>query len=294
MDKYFKNIDKQIEFNKGKNIFLDDTDSALKFIDETVNVFSNIIEISPDSERVLIDYATDKSLEEFCRINQYYTFSSQARNDLRSIYCDLLSSIRSNKKSKEAISKTHYDSIRQWLQRTNPFAYEIYAHGDPEITPVACSEYSAELQINVLKIDIKTLSTPVLDIGCGRKGNLVNYLCNAGIEAHGIDRFSFPFGTLVNSDWLEYNYGTAKWGTIISNLGFSNHFKHHNLREDGNYIEYGRKYMEIIQSLKAGGRFHYAPDLPFIEIYLDRRQFQIDKFDIAEIDFKTTIVSRLK
>lgn len=60
-----------------------------------------------------------------------------------------------------------------------------------------------------------------------------------------------------------------KWGTIVSNLGFSNHFNHHNLREDGNFIKYAKTYMNILYSLKPGECFHYAPDLPFIEKYLD-------------------------
>lgn len=119
-------------------------------------------------------------------------------------------------------------------------------------------------------------------------------MCEKGVETYGIDRFSFTDKNLSNSDWLEYSYGVEKWGTIISNLGFSNHFKHHNLREDGNYIEYGKKYMEILKSLKIGGEFYYAPDLPFIEQYLDSRQFRIDKNEIGKYHFKTTKITRLK
>lgn len=294
MNIFLENIDKQIEFNKGKNIFLAGEDSSLKFIDNTVSFIAKLIELSADSERMLIDYTTDKSLEEFCRINQYYTFNRQAKDDLRGIYRDLFSNLKTKDKSIESISKTHYDNIRQWLRKSNPFADKIYSSADQDIKPVACSEYSADLQINVLNIDIKALLTPVLDIGCGRQGNLVKYLSNKGIDAHGIDRFSFSENNLVNCDWLEYNYGMDKWGTIISNLAFSNHFKHHNLREDGNYIEYGMKYMNILKSLKVGGKFHYAPDLPFIESYLDKTKYQIDKYEIGEFDFKTTIITRLK
>lgn len=294
MNIFLENIDKQIEFNKGKNIFLAGEDSSLKFIDNTVSFIAKLSELSADSERMLIDYTTDKSLEEFCRINQYYTFNRQAKDDLRGIYRDLFSNLKTKDKSIESISKTHYDNIRQWLRKSNPFADKIYSSADQDIKPVACSEYSADLQINVLNIDIKALLTPVLDIGCGRQGNLVKYLSNKGIDAHGIDRFSFSENNLVNCDWLEYNYGMDKWGTIISNLAFSNHFKHHNLREDGNYIEYGMKYMNILKSLKVGGKFHYAPDLPFIESYLDKTKYQIDKYEIGEFDFKTTIITRLK
>lgn len=293
MEKYIKNIDKQIEFNQGKNIFLADNGTTLKFVNETIKAISEINELSNDSEMILIDYATDKALEEFCRINQYYTFNSQAKNDLRHIYNVLFSSIKENGYSIETISKNHYQNLLLWLRKTNPFAEKLYSNDETNFRPVACSEYQADLQVDILKIDTKAIMEPVLDIGCGKQGNLVNFLCKHGIETFGIDRFSFTDSNLMSSDWLEYNYGIEKWGTIISNLGFSNHFKHHNLREDGNYIEYCKKYMDILKSLKIGGRFHYAPDLPFIEQYLDCRQFKIEKYDIGDYDFKATIITRL-
>ena len=294
MNKYLKNIDKQIEFNKGKNIFFDDNDFKLKFVEETINTISNISELSADSEKILIDYAIEKAMEEFCRINQYYMFNNQAKKELRGIYDDLFSSIKTNENPIESISKNHYERLKQWLRNTNPFAEKIYSNAELDIKPVACSEYSVELQVIILKIDVKTIMKPVLDIGCGKQGNLVNHLCKLGIDTNGIDRFSFSDNKLTNADWLEYHYGVEKWGAIVSNLGFSNHFKHHNLREDGNYMEYGKKYMDILKSLKIGGRFHYAPDLPFIEIYLDNKQFQVDKYEIGEFDFKTTVITRLK
>jgi len=118
---------------------------------------------------------------------------------------------------------------------------------------------------------------PILDIGCGTNGHLVNYFIDQGLEVYGIDRFKFTTTNLKTADWLEYEYGKDKWGTIISNIGFSNHFYHHNLREDGNYIGYGKNYVSIMNSLKVDGCFHYAPDLPFIEKYLDKNQFDLKK-----------------
>jgi hypothetical protein len=52
--------------------------------------------------------------------------------------------------------------------------------------------------------------------------------------------------------------------------------------------------MDILKSLKIGGRFHYAPDLPFIELYLDKQQYKIEKYEIGDFDFKTTVIKRLK
>ncbi len=293
MDRFIKNIDKQIEFNQGKNIFLDNLE-IFQFANETVNAISNINGLNPDSKQLLIDYSTDKAIEEFCRINQYYSFDSKTKNKLRKIYSDLFENIQTKTNSIEVISKNHYEKLKQWIKESNPFAEKIYKNADKKVNPVTCSEYSPNLQINILEIDIEHLMQPVLDIGCGKEGLLVNYLKIQGIEIFGIDRFKFTTSNLRTTDWLEYDYGKEKWGTIVSNLGFSNHFNHHNLREDGKYIEYGKTYMSILHSLKIGGHFHYAPDLPFIEKYLDNNQFDLWKKEINEHDFKTTIIKRLK
>lgn len=293
MDRFTENIDNQIEFNQGKNIFLDNLD-IFQFANETVKVISNIDRLNPDSKQSLIDYATDKAIEEFCRVNQYYAFDLKAKNNLRKIYSDLFENIQTKTNSVEEISEKHYKKLKSWLKENNPFAEKIYQNGDEKVSPVACSEYTPKLQIDILQIDIKHLIQPVLDIGCGINGHLVNYLKNQGIEVYGIDRFKFSTTNLITADWLEYDYGTEKWGTVVSNLGFSNHFHHHNLREDGNFIEYGKTYMNILNSLKVGGCFHYAPDLPFIEKYLDNKQFDLRKYEINEYDFKTTIIKKIE
>lgn len=293
MDRFTENIDSQIEFNQSKNIFLDNLD-IFQFAKETVKATSDIDRLTPDSKQSLIDYATDKAIEEFCRVNQYYSFDLKAKNNLRKIYSDLFENFQTKTNSIEDISKNHYEKLKSWLKENNPFAEKIYKNGDEKVSQVACSEYSPELQIDILQIDVKHLMQPVLDIGCGVNGYLVNYLKNQGIEVLGIDRFKFTTSNLITADWLEYDYGKEKWGTIVSNLGFSNHFNHHNLREDGNYIEYGKNYMNILNSLKVGGCFHYAPDLPFIEKYLDNKQFDLRKYEINEYDFKTTKIKKMK
>lgn len=293
MDRFKENIDTQIESNQGKNILLDNLD-FFQFAEETVKAISNIDKLNPDSKESLIDYATDKAIEEFCRVNQYYSFDLKAKDNLRKIYSDLFESFQTRKNSVEDISKNHYEKLKSWLTVNNPFAEKIYRNGNEHVSPVACSEYSPELQIDILQIDVDHLVQPVLDIGCGINGHLVNFLKNQGLEVYGIDRFKFTSSSLITVDWLEYDYGIEKWGTIVSNLGFSNHFNHHNLREDGNFIEYGKTYMNIINSLKVGGCFHYAPDLPFIEKYLGKNQFDLKKYDINGYSFKTTVIKKIK
>lgn len=293
MEKIIRNIDKQIESNQGKNILLDKPE-IFQFISETVNSISNINELNMNVESFLIDYTTDKVLNEFCRINQFYSFDAKSKKDLKKIYTDLFAKLRLRISATDEISREHYQKLKNWLLKYNSFAGEIYSNSGQIVEPIVCSEYSPELQIEILRIDFERIMTPVLDIGCGKQGKLVNFMANKGIDVYGIDRFPFSSKNLQTSDWLEYGYGVENWGTIISNLGFSNHFIHHNLREDGNYIGYGKTYMNILNSLKVGGSFHYAPHLPFIEKYLNRNQYELIHYEIRGYDFKTTTIKKLQ
>ncbi len=292
MDNIKRSIDKQIESNRNKNIFTE-KDGLFVFIKDIIDAISGFNQLDTDAENILIDYTLAKSLEEFCRVNQYYSFNTQSKNELREIYADLFKKIMKREIPIAEISENHYQQLQYWLIKCNPFAEKIYAGNNSQLEAIACSEYSPELQIAVLGIDLKHIKQPVLDIGCGTQGNLVNFLNNQNIEAYGIDRFTIADANLTNSDWLEFDYGINKWGCIISNLGFSNHFIHHNLRNDGNYIAYAKTYMAILQSLKKGGSFYYAPDLAFIEIYLDKRAYNIKNRMISGNDFKASIITKL-
>jgi hypothetical protein len=194
----------------------------------------------------------------------------------------------------DTISKNHYHKLTRWLQETNSFAEKIYFSKDEIIEAVACSEYSPDLQIEILQIDISQIIEPVLDIGCGIDGKLVKYFRENGIEAFGFDRFAEDSEFLKNIDWFEFDFGSAHWGTICSNLGFSNHFQHHNLRDDGNFVDYAKIYMDILNSLKVGGSFHYAPGLPFIEKYLDKKKFGIVKMNFGKQGFQSVKITKLK
>jgi hypothetical protein len=288
-----ENIDKQLEFNRGKNLFYNGIINSLKFNPETIDAIKKIGKIDIVSENLLIDNLTNKVLQEFCGINQYYTFNKRSKKALRDIYYNLFSNIKKNKISTDSIAKKHYESLIKWLQITNSFAEKIYASKAEIIESVACSEYSADLQIEILQIDIKQINEPVLDIGCGKRGNLVMHLRQNGIEAYGFDRFVINNSFLTNSDWFEYKYDKIKWGTIVSNLGFSNHFVHHHLRDDNSFIDYAKLYMNILNSLKIGGSFHYSPDLPFVEQYLDENKYHLTKRNIGGYDFKSIRIKRL-
>ncbi len=287
-------IDIQIEFNQRKNLFHKKFNETLNFTEPTMTAIQNIGSIAPDDLSVLIDYITEKVLQEFCRVNQYYSFQENDKADLKKLYWNLYQDIIEKKKTVEAISQAHYENLKMWLAKTNPFSQAMYQEKEAVLKPVACSEYSAFLQKNILHLNDVQLLEPILDIGCGQEGNLVKYLRENAFECYGIDRFAGQSHFLKKADWLHVDYGIEKWGTIVSNLGFSNHFMHNHVREDGKFIEYAKKYMEILKSLQIGGCFCYAPDLPFIERYLDENIYSIKKYDIENVPFKTTIVKRLR
>ncbi|MHB9055151.1 MAG: hypothetical protein ACYC2P_03220, partial [Paludibacteraceae bacterium] len=170
---YQDNIDKQFEYNHGKNLFYKGILNSLRFSPETLNAIEKIDSIDSDSENMLIDYLTNRAVQELCKINQYYTFDKLAKLILRNLYVDLFTNIKNRKSSIDSIAEKHYDNLIKWLQETNSFAEKIYTSKGEMIESVACSEYSADLQIDILQIDIDQIIEPVLDIGCGRQGNLV-------------------------------------------------------------------------------------------------------------------------
>jgi hypothetical protein len=158
---------------------------------------------------------------------------------------------------------------------------------------VVCEEYERQLQMNILNINPDNIKEPLLDIGCGQSGNLVKHLRHKGIHALGFDRLTDNADGLYNADWLNIDYGIEQWGTIVSNLGFSNHFNHHHQRVDGRFAEYAGIYMQILESLKPGGSFHYAPGLPFIEALLDKKCYSITSINIPGTSYQTTIITKL-
>ena len=293
-----KRIQEQIAFNKGKNVFTNVESKTLGFIEDTASFIDKIRNIDVQSEKSLVDYLTDESLQEFCRVNQFFSFNSESIEELKAIYFYLNKQIRlldtqAAQAELDNLSEQHYQKLCDWLVRTNKFSEKMYSNDKEIAQPVACSEYTPDLQLNIFQIDFRTMRQPVLDVGCGREMNLVNFLRDNGVEAYGIDRFDNNSPFYIKSDWLEFGFEANKWGTIISNLGFSNHFIHHNLRADGNFRAYAQKYMEILASLENEGSFYYAPELPFVETYLDIFTYQCRSIAMSGSAFKASHITKI-
>jgi hypothetical protein len=158
---------------------------------------------------------------------------------------------------------------------------------------VTYGEYSAEFQIELFGIDISHIQAPVLDIGCGKQANLVRYLGSLGIEAYGIDRHLGIQETYFEQiDWFEYDFQPSRWGTIISNMAFTNHLNYAYLHDISQLEQYLLRMKQILESLLVGGSFYYAPSLPRVEDQLAKETYKV-KREQKSSDTFISAVSRI-
>jgi hypothetical protein len=153
---------------------------------------------------------------------------------------------------------------------------------------VTCGHYSPALQLEVLGLAESVLADPVLDIGCGVGAGLVLALRARGHDARGIDR-DVPAALGESVDWLRFDYGVDRWGTVISHLGFSLHFLHHHLGGQASAYTHAEVYMQVLRSLAPGGVFAYAPGLPFIEAMLPRDRYRLTRVPLPAAHLTPTL-----
>ena len=255
--------------------------------------------ISGARKRQAVLFCAEHFLRQQFAANQYLEFSADSRKNLRNIYNHLFNQLEKLPltEKNEAINaiikieKSHYKRLRLFLKRTNPFYSKVCQKGKERLTAVVCDEYSAQFQLKLFHLQNCTIDeiSPLLDIGCGEHAFLVKYLRKLGTIAYGFDRMQENRKYLRKSDWFEFNYGIQRWQTITSNLSFSSHFRAALCRNDGTEKLFYQTYMKILESLKIGGRWLYAPSLPEIELNLPHNKFEIEVFPVNDRDNMTCI-----
>ena len=150
----------------------------------------------------------------------------------------------------------------------------------PAPREVTSAEYAPELQLQILGLRAEEMRDPILDVGCGPDARLVRFLRDLGKPANGIDTRATG-GIATRASWLDFDYGAARYGTVVSHLGFTLHFMHQEMRRSDLAYAYGRAYMRIVRSLVPGGTFAYIPGVPFIEALLPKDKVRVVRIPLA-------------
>ncbi len=153
-----------------------------------------------------------------------------------------------------------------------------HGNGQP-LVDLPAAEYSPELQLRILGLNLGDLTPPVVDLGCGQEARLVRFLRSRGVPALGVDRYVDPaYG--LRMDWLALPIQPNSLGTVLSHLAFSLHFlRLHHLPCDDVYL-YAKKYRSILEGIRLTGTFAYAPGLPFLEELLPRERFSVRRVTV--------------
>jgi hypothetical protein len=307
-NKILDSVIAQLQYNENKNLFcINPAFYYFKISDDTYNfICGNKTELfnylsflfNQNAQSKLIDKIAELVLNTFYKSNQFVTFSETDICELKKYYLSFILGIKDILSETaaftiEELTTNHYNNLRKWILKTNPFVEKINRSDNPYLKEVVCSEYSTEMQLELLDINIRNLNEPVIDIGCGMHANLVNFLRAEGIDAYGLDRMLFAnSGYLIKNDWFGFEFNVNSWGTIIANMSFSNHFRHHHYRTDGRFEDFARKYNQILNSLKLNGKFIYSPSLPFIEQHINETKFRLT-LNLSKTKFGVTHIIKM-
>jgi hypothetical protein len=213
--------------------------------------------------------------------NQFFDLDSRLTNALRLAHDLLFRSVQTWLET--ANSFVEFSLLCQWsyLRYAGRLSRVFRSLAAPEGLRGLGAEYSAELQLDLLGLTDQAWREPIVDLGCGFDAQLVQHLRERGLAATGIERRArAPF--VLAKDWFDVRFEPESLGTVISHLAFSLQFLHHHWHPGDRAYDYARKYMEILRSLVRGGRFCYAPGLPFIEDIVDQTAYEVMTLPLPE------------
>jgi hypothetical protein len=295
VDPIENSIQRQIEANQSRNLLyahfeeiIEIEPNFLAALEESLAKTQPVF--SEQKQQELASFAAETFLKRLAAINQFIRVEPGKVKDLENIYRSTWKRLQKTEKIEATLKESHYPALSRWLADLYPGDFVEHLKSIPQIGHVVCEEYSPQLQIDLLKLELAALKQPVLDLGCGSAAHLVNYLRSLGLEAHGIDRTLLKTETFLQQvDWFDYAFVPDKWGTIISNMAFTNHLIYVSRHDSAQIKTYLLKFSEILASLLPGGSFHYAPGVPFVEQRLDPTQYQVETERVLGEIFATKI-----
>jgi SAM-dependent methyltransferase len=288
-------IKQQMTINRSKNLLYIGAEHIMDIDPCFLAALEKLLD-SPEMDRQenispgMITFAVQALLKRLYSVNQYVQVSDQKIEELKEIYRQTWRVMVKTRQVRTALREQHYPALSQWLATLYPKEFQVQLKFSPQVGHVVNEEYSAQFQIALLRINIPALKQPVLDIGCGSQANLARTLRSEGIEVFGFDRFlevHEPY--LEQNDWFEYPFRRGVWGTIISNMAFTNHLNYAYLHDILQLEPYLLKMKDILESLAIGGSFLYAPALPFVEERLAPECYHVVSEPTAGEIFVSTI-----
>jgi hypothetical protein len=289
-------IQQQIETNQSKNLLYDHAEQIMEIEPGFRSTLEALLAIPADKAEPLpagmVSFAVRSFLKKLYSVNQYLRINPKKMEELEHIYWLTWQTMLRTGNIQAALREQHYPKLSQWLATLYPNKFLEPIRVLPAVGHVVCEEYSALLQLELFQIDVTQLKQPLIDIGCGSRANLVRYLRSLEIEAYGFDRFleiQAPY--LEQKDWFDMVFEPGQWGSILSNMAFTNHLNHTYHHDRNQFAQYLLKMKDIFASLAIGGSFYYAPGLPFIEDRLDPTQYKVERKRVIQ-DVFVSVVTR--
>lgn len=276
-------INQQLDINQANNLLFENVTQIMNVepgflaaLEELLN--SNIGDKSEEVLSEFIAFTARELIKRLYLINPYLQVSKVQFESLEQIYRQTWQRMINTGNIKATLKEFHYPELSKWLAARYPEKFQEFLKLSSKIGHVTYGEYSAEFQIELLGIDIDHIKQPVMDIGCGSQANLVRYFRSLGFEAYGMDRHLDIQESYLNQvDWFDFYFEPGRWGTVVSNMGFTNHLNYAYLHDISQLERYLLKLKEIMESLSASGYFYYAPSLPFVEDKLSAKRYKVER-----------------
>lgn len=289
MRKVSNALQRQLDLNEGKNLLHTQVEQLLEMDETFLAALEEQVSdpngpISADRlERIAADAAASLVSKIYAR-NQYIQIDKRAQDSLKRIYIESWQNLVETKEIESTIRNHHYPRIRAFLEQTYPHSLAVGLQKATQLGRVPCGEYSAGLQTRIFRFQRETIKEPILDIGCGAKGNLVRFLRSQRLEAYGLDRtIDDKTDFLIEADWFDYDYGLCKWGTVFSNLSLANHLMYAQRYDRGKVPLYLNVFSDVLDSLSVGGSFTFAPAVPQMEEHVDLGRYMTNRWELPPV-----------
>ncbi|HRX01820.1 MAG: class I SAM-dependent methyltransferase [Anaerolineae bacterium] len=281
-------IQQQIDTNRSRNLLYEQAKFSMDIEPGFYSALEELLARSAAGEADaisldLVRFTAHTLLKRLYAVNQFLRVDPGKLEELEGIYRQTWEAMQENGEIQATLRELHYPQLARWLASLFPEHFLEPLKASPVIGNVVCEEYSPQLQVQLFQLDVSRIKQPVIDVGCGSHANLVRYLRSIGVDAYGVDRhLEVHESYLEQGDWLDYPFERDRWGSIISNMAFTNHL-HYTYHQDRNqFARYLLKMKDMFASLARGGSFCYAPSVPFVEDRLAAEEYHVKRRRITE------------